>query len=183
MKSKLLEQKTYETKTPKTIIFGDPMYFEDYEDEPKRLKSLITDLKLTKAQLAEFVCRVVLMNERFTEEGFEFDSISLNIYLAPAEHIKTYMGGQYYTVQKETNKEIGVDSASYLLQIDDKYDEFRTGADGYWGNQTTYSRTINGKKRIDAYVINVNLPEDESMKSAEDYVKYFFQNVKEIDNV
>lgn len=182
MKSTLLEQKVYEVKTPKTIIFGDPMYFEDFEDDPKRLKSLIAELKLTKNQIAQFVSRVVIKNERFEDEGFEFDSISMNIYIAPSEHIGTYMNDQYYKVQKETTKDIGVDSACYLLQVDDNYDEFRTGADGYWGCHTTYSRTINGKKHVDAHIVSITMTEDLSMEDVEQYLKYFFKDTKEIEN-
>lgn len=42
------------------------------------------------------------------------------------------MDEKMYASQKIEQKEIGVDSARYLIDVDGRYEDIRTGGDGYW---------------------------------------------------
>ena len=50
----------FEIKYPKQILFGDPMYFEDYKDQPERLQELVVDYK----PQPEFKACVLLEGEK-----------------------------------------------------------------------------------------------------------------------
>ena len=77
---------------------------------------------------------MVLLEEK-NEQFQDFMERSMEIYLAPAETMKTYLDGMKYRAQKMKEKMIGVDTARYLLTVDDRSDEIRTGGDGCWGQR------------------------------------------------
>ncbi len=151
-------KENYKVKTPKKIIFGDPWYFEQYSGE--ELQRLVVDLNPPK----RFAARVVLEEEP-CEEYPDMMLRSMTIYLAPEQTMDTYLKNMMYTSQTETVKDIGVDTAEYYLQIDEKDDTIGTGGDGYWGEQREYSREIGGRRVLDAAVITVCMSEFETMES------------------
>lgn len=168
-------KETYKVKTPKKIIFGDPWYFEQYSGE--ELQRLVVDLNPPK----RFAARVVLEEEP-CEEYLDMMLRSMTIYLAPEQTMDTYLKNMMYTSQTETVKSIGVDTAKYYLQIDEKDDTIGTGGDGYWGEQREYSREIGGRRVLDAAVITVCMSEFETMESMRSWLGYFFQDVEQTEN-
>lgn len=76
-----------------------------------------------------------MLLEEKNEQFEDFMERSMEIYLAPAETMKTYLDGMKYRAQKMKEKMIGVDTARYLLTVDDRSDEIRTGGDGCWGQR------------------------------------------------
>lgn len=88
-----MQKETYKIKCPKHIVFGDPLYFEEYPDIMHR---------------------------------------TMTIFLAPHDHINVYLSNHKYKVQQEATKVIGVDTARYLFEVDGRYEEIRTMADGVW---------------------------------------------------
>lgn len=40
-----MRQEAYRIKCPRHILFGDPLYFEEYANNPKRLNELVVDYK------------------------------------------------------------------------------------------------------------------------------------------
>ena len=58
-----VRKEKFKIKCPKRIQFGDPMYFEDYKNEPERLKKLVVDYK----PKPEFKAGVVLTEMEYPE--------------------------------------------------------------------------------------------------------------------
>ena len=126
-----MNKEVYKIQCPEHIVFGDPLYFEQYKGQ--KLLSLVVDYKPPGHFEASLVLREQ-KNEQF--EGFM--ERSMEIYLAPAETMKTYLDGMKYKAQKMKEKMIGVDTARYLLTVDDRSDEIRTGGDGCWGSKIEF---------------------------------------------
>ena len=61
----------------------------------------------------------------------------------------------HYSNQTLTQTEIGVDSASYLLYVDDRGDTVKTGGDGFWGHVIEYKRD----SKLEAVSIELGLPD------------------------
>ena len=123
-----MNKEVYKIQCPEHIVFGDPLYFEQYKGQ--KLRSLVVDYKPP----GHFEARLVLLEQK-NEQFEDFMERSMEIYLAPAETMKTYLDGMKYRAQKMKEKMIGVDTARYLLTVDDRSDEIRTGGDGCWGQR------------------------------------------------
>lgn len=167
-------------QTPHHIVFGDPMYFEDYADDKKRLKSLVTNLTLTKAQRNEFGCVVRLSCGKKEEklpngENFSYMEKIITILMCVPKDFDVYLSDLKYTNQTVKSKEIGVDSHTYYLQVNENDDEINTNADDCWGMESLYYGKINGKRVLQAVVINIALPDEMSEKEINQYMDYFFK--------
>lgn len=170
-----MKTKIYSVDCPRRIQFGDPLYIEQYKG--KALQSLVVDCSVPKG----FVAKVVLCEE--VAEGYpDLICHSIKICLGPEKYINTYAKGCMYSNQEMTEKPIGVDSACYYINVDDKYDEIHTGADGMWGNECVFYKKISKRKVIDGIMIIIEMPEDETLESMEEKLNYFFKNVVEENN-
>ncbi len=171
---KELRKEIYHAGHPSRITFGDPYYFESFTGD--KLRSLTLDLKVPDWMEARLVLREDLMERedygdddlfaRLSED--ELKRRALVIYLAPPRTMQTYLDGMQYESQKVDEKQIGVDTACYLLRVDDRSETIHTSADGYWGSVETLYRVIDGKTCHDAVIITVEMPEDydfEAMKA------------------
>ena len=164
-------KEVYKVKPPERIVFGDPLYFEQCTEEEQ--ERLTVDYKPPNS----FRAKVVLEETQYEEYPNEiFRAIS--IYFAPSRTIDVYAEGKQYASQNYTSREIGVDSARYLLGIDGNYDIFSTGGDGCWGEYAELSRTVNGKRYIDAVIVMVLMPEYETIESMRNRMKYFFKEIE-----
>ena len=163
---KELRKEIYRVKHPDRITFGDPYYFEQFHGD--KLRRLTCDLKVPDWMDARIVLREELMERddcgdddlfaRFSED--ELKRRALVIYLAPPDTMQTYLDGMRYESQKSREKQIGVDTASYLLRVDDRTETVHTAADGYWGGVETLYHVIDGEPCHDAMIITVEMPED-----------------------
>lgn len=173
----------YKAQMPKKIVFGDPMYMEEYKG--KELAKLIVNLNTNKAKLPKnSICaiRVIEKKDSFKYEGEDipYTEVIMRIVLSPNNTATTYINEMRYSSQKYSEKEIGVDSASYYISVDNKDDVIHTGGDGYWGAEGIYYRMIQGKKVIDGIVIDITLP-SENIEEAEKYLNYFFPSAESAD--
>ena len=159
-----MKREVYSVKCPSHIQFGDPMYFERFDEE--KLSRLVGDYKPSK----DFEARVVL-----EENGIEDSKMVL--YLARYGLIDTYMKGYMYETQKQKGKLIGVDTVAYLLNIDGRTDVIDTGGDGYWGDCQEFYHTHKGKEFLDAVIITVIMPEFENFASMKGRLQYFFKDI------
>jgi hypothetical protein len=153
------------------------LYLEQYADDKKKLDSLIMDISISKPKQ---VCGVRISSTKKHDEEYNFDYAENIIEIAIGgnlEEMKTYINGMHYTSQTVKTKDLGVDTACYQLSVDDNYDEFHTGADGYWGGVYTFKRA----NRIDGYYIDIAMPEDLSFEDMQKYVEYFFDEVQKAD--
>ena len=161
----------YKVKPPERIVFGDPMYFE--QCKKGELKRLTVDYKPPDS----FRAKVVLEETPYEECPDEMFR-AMSIYFAPSQTIDVYAQGKQYESQDYISRDIGVDSARYLLGMDGNYDIFSTGGDGYWGEYAELFRTVNGKQYVDAVIITVVMPEYETMEDMRKWLKYFFKEIE-----
>lgn len=164
-----MRKEIYSVKCPKRFQFGDPMYFEEFKGE--KLASLVADCRLPR----HFAARVVLKEEPMEEYPDEL-SRTMTIYMAPEENLNVYMEGCMYKGQEVTEKEIGVDTAKYLINADGKYEEIHTGGDGYWGAYQEFSRGKGAYRVLDAVIITVCMPEFETFEGMQRLAGYFFSD-------
>ena len=79
-----------------------------------------------------FESRVLLTEVEFLD--FPGEKVcGMSVYMALKETIETYAEGMMYEGQEVSTKEIGVDTARYLMIVDGHSDTIHTGGDGYWG--------------------------------------------------
>lgn len=166
LKEGFVKKEIYVVDCPTHIRFGDPMYFERFEGQ--KLERLVVDCKVPK----NFVARVVLREQPI--EGLPGEMLdTMTLYMAPERTISTYMDGYCYKGQEVEQKEIGVDTVTYLFEADGRYEEFNTEGDGYWGESREFSRIRDGRSIIDAAVITVCMPETRGFEDMRRLVHYF----------
>lgn len=171
LKEGFVKKEIYVVDCPTHIRFGDPMYFERFKGQ--KLDRLVVDCKVPK----NFVARVVLQEQPIEDlPGEMLDTMTL--YMAPERTISTYMDGYCYKGQEVEQKEIGVDTVTYLFEADGRYEEFNTEGDGYWGESREFSRIRDGRSIIDAAVITVCMPETRGFEDMRRLVHYFFQGAQ-----
>ena len=171
LKEEIVKKEIYVVDCPTHIRFGDPMYFERFEGQ--KLERLVVDCKVPK----NFVARVVLREQPI--EGLPGEMLdTMTLYMAPERTISTYMDGYCYKGQEVEQKEIGVDTVTYLFEADGRYEEFNTEGDGYWGESREFSRIRDGRSIIDAAVITVCMPETRGFEDMRHLVHYFFQGAQ-----
>lgn len=171
LKEGFVKKEIYVVDCPAHIRFGDPMYFERFEGQ--KLERLVVDCKVPK----NFVARVVLREQPI--EGLPGEMLdTMTLYMAPERTISTYMDGYCYKGQEVEQKEIGVDTVTYLFEADGRYEEFNTEGDGYWGESREFSRIRDGRSIIDAAVITVCMPETRGFEDMRRLVHYFFQGAQ-----
>ena len=183
---KELRRETYHVNHPSRITFGDPYYFEQFRGD--KLRRLTYDLKVPDWMEARLVLREDLMERedygdddlfaRFSED--ELQRRALVIYLAPSDTMQTYLDGMQYEAQKSKEKQIGVDTAYYLLRVDGRTETVHTAADGYWGCVETLYRFIDGTARHDAVIITVEMPEDYDFEAMKALAGRCFENLRPV---
>ena len=86
-------KETYKIKRPDHIVFGDPLYFEQFKGA--RLKKLVTDYHvLTKFDTA----RLVLEEKSFSNCP-DMMNRTMTLYFAPEKHLDVYLSEQLYAGQ------------------------------------------------------------------------------------
>lgn len=170
----MVRTETFRVKCPSHIVFGDPSYFEEFTGA--KLKSLVVDYKPSQF----FEARLVLQ-EREMEDFPDCMLRTMTLYMAPKETINTYLDGMMYKGQEITVKDIGVDTASYLIEVEGRSDIIHTGGDGYWGDYVEYTHTYREKqKMMDAVTITIVIPESESFESMKQLADYFFEDMQPV---
>ncbi|MFR3755437.1 MAG: hypothetical protein ACLTW9_30005 [Enterocloster sp.] len=166
-----MKKEIYVVDCPTHIQFGDPMYFEHFEDQ--KLERLVVDCNVTK----NFVARVVLQEQPIEElPGEKLDTMTL--YMAPERTISTYMDGYCYKGQDVEQKEIGVDTATYLFEVDGRYEEFKQKEMVTGEKAVNFPGSRDGRSIIDAAVITVCMPEPQGFEDMRRLVHYFFQGAQ-----
>lgn len=166
-----MKKEQYAVKCPARIRFGDPMYYEEYKG--KRLSELVADIQPPKG----FAARVVLSEEPLKEMPVFMDR-QMKIFIAPEQTMNTYVDGYKYENQKHKEKQIGVDSACYQLEVDGKNLEIYTGGDGYWGNTIEITHMQNKKQVADAFIITATVPECKDFQEMREMVTSLFADAQ-----
>lgn len=168
-----MKKKIYKVKCPKHIVFGDSLYFEEYTG--KKLASLVADYKLPPRLEAR-----VLLEEKPMEEYPEYMDRTMTICVAPAQTVDVYADGKMFEGQEIVQKDIGVDTAEYIIHIDGRYERLHTWGDGYWGSCQELYRQHDDRKLLDALIITVGIPDSENFEDMQRMTGYLFENAREI---
>lgn len=169
-----MRKEIYKVKCPKRIVFGDPMYFEEFKGA--ELKRLTVDYKTSKF----FDAARLVLEEEPNEELPEYMERWMTLYLAPHQTIDVYVSEKIYPHQKVADKRIGVDTARYYLNVDGRDDEIHTGGDGWWGCFEEYYREIGKGRLYDAIVLNIAIPEQYDFEGMKELAGYFFEGMERI---
>lgn len=167
-KIKVKRELKSKVEMPTTIIVGDPIYFEEY---PNR-KDLVYDKGFRGKK--DWVGIVTLSETETEYKDMIIEGSSLKVVYAPNEEFaRVYLDDMKYKSQNIKNTQIGVDSARYLIQIDDKCHEINTGGDGYWGDISEFYR---GDK-LEGIMIDMELGDIYSFNDHREIIEYLF-NIK-----
>lgn len=162
-----MKREIYKVNCPKHIVFGDPMYINSKDEESKEL---VADFKPPRS----FEARVILEEDEDQEK-------SIYIYLAPKEIINLYSIKKKYDFQKETIKNIRIDTAQYDICIDDRIQPVKTYGDGCWGYYYDIYHYCNSQKMIDVILLIIDMPEDINFKEMKEILKYLCEGIKAIN--
>ena len=173
LEPKLLRREIFRAACPKRIVVGDPDYFET--EPPERLKKLVVDYMPPRS----YEARVVLSQYEIRNYGV-YQANSVQIYAAPEKDVDLYASGKMRGNQRIEQKEIGVDTARYIMEIDDRWEELHTGADGCWGDAFTYFHTRNGRKQVDGKMIMLTMPEEVSFEEMKRIMDTLFAGLQPV---
>lgn len=139
----------------KKIRIGDPMYFEDGDAITHTYTRSFRGKSNWVAKLEIVENKVTCPPDQYIKEEFEFEDISFRLYLA---YDKTMLNlienNKLYSTQKEKVTELGVDSASYILDVNNVDVVIYTGADGSIGYVCEYYT----KNKLDAVAMEITMP-------------------------
>lgn len=171
-----MREEKYRIKCPKHVLFGDPSYFEEYENDIERLRKLVVDYRPDPS----FAAGMILREEPHPEEK-SYILLSVNLYFAPEQRLETYMKDLMFKGQDMEEKGIGVDTAQYLIEVDGRYEEINTGGDGWWGRNLEFTHRIGAKKALDASVVTIWMPEDETFEGMKKLAGYLFEDLRPLE--
>ena len=133
---KIIRESVHSIKPFKHIRIGDPFYFEKIEqkgDKPNRYTKLVCDTKTSCCKVGAVIIKEVEITDEMLPDPFI--NINVDIFLAKdEEQLEIYKSGRWYG--EDTQKrdyELGCDTARFEIEVDGRYDEVHTGADGYYG--------------------------------------------------
>lgn len=140
---------------PKKIKIGDPMYFEEgnglqytYNKSYRGKADWHCSLEIVENSIS-------YMSDIPGEGETSFNDISFTAYMAYDEKMLSLIKqNKLYSTQKEKVTQLGVDTASYILDINNFDVTIRTGGDGMIGYVCEYYT----KTRLDAVVVEVTMP-------------------------
>lgn len=150
---KILAEVSTTIKMPKKIYVGDPMYFEEFdEDELKRL----TYSKSFRGKSNWVGCITITESEDSFESGGKtvtFKDSDYTICLAPNNPLlEVYKEGNILKSHRKKQLDIGVDTACYVIGIDDRELIIDTMSDGFIGD---VFELYKGSK-LDGIIINLS---------------------------
>lgn len=173
IQEKVLRREIYKVKTPKKILIGDPLYFEEYTGE--KLKCLVAAYMPPDF----FSARVVLTEIELM--GFSKETVcAMDIHLAQEPLVDIYAKGMMCQEDEIISKDIGVDTAEYIMEVDGRQDIVYTGSDGYWGVCEEFSYKENTERLVRGVSIRMSMPEFDSYDDVKRRVKYLFEDVQKI---
>ena len=136
---KIIKEDIIDVKGTTKLIVGDPMYLDRIADgtDDGAEKELVFDGNISAAPLGKLRIRQL----HAIEEGLEFDTIEVNVFQASKPSLfNVYLADKYYPDAVKKDVELGCDTARFTIETKFGYDEFHTGADGYYGHMSQYKQ-------------------------------------------
>lgn len=166
-------QKNFSCKGIKELIIGDPMYLDGLDTASPKDKEALLSLIFREKVPSSFKGKYSVSKEHMVlEDGFKYDEISVVIALArdikigKEELVDVFLDNRLVktndciTVYHE-ERLLGCDTATFVIQTGHCFDEFKTGADGYYGDCLKESAAVKGeRKKLYGYVIRISLDAD-----------------------
>lgn len=159
---------------PNSITIGDPSYFDDEYAIKYTYNKRFRGKSNWKCYLELLEDNVVYLPDDYCKEEMEMEDRYIKMYLAYDEKMLDLLKeGKMYSRQKIKTTEIGVDTASYILEINGEGDCVKTGGDGCWGSVVEY---YTGTK-LEAIKIELGLPSDygKSFEEHKTFIESIFQ--------
>lgn len=175
----------FKFQTPTNVRIGDELYFDQVSNDPKML-----DLIFDKCIPPYFISGIKIAEMEHEEDLAPWTKVI--IAFAPNKKIKIlndskdetyddllniYLAGFQLEDCNDNNKDLGCDTASFDIYVDNRYYHINTMADGFYGNVSTY-RTKDNKSTL-GIVVTIWL--DSAAYDYEEVInifKYIF-NIKE----
>ena len=133
-KRTLIKKETAKISMPKSIVIGDPMYFEDKVGLQYTYERNFRGKSSWKGELHLIEDDVVYPPDKYIDKELKIKDVYMKAYFGYNEDIlRLVLDGMWYKGQKRKNIDIGVDTASYIFEINGVGDIIKTGADGCWG--------------------------------------------------
>lgn len=151
-----MKKEFFYVKAPKKLIIGDPMYLEDIENN--RDIGAEKQLSFIRKRLPkDMICKIVIEEKEEKNKDHFFKTIYVKIMAVKNIHniemFNVFESDKWYPSLISKKGELGCDTACFSIETDNEYLDFRTGADGYYGDYFIHKNT-------DAYCINLALDPD-----------------------
>lgn len=137
----LIKEETFDVMGATKISVGDPAYFEEMEAgcTNLNLKKLTYNGPILGAPLSKM--KIQLNRVEYESEWGNGDYENIDVFINQAATDKVldlYMNNKYYPALVREEHDLGCDTARFILETKTpkgiNYDEFHTGADGYYGS-------------------------------------------------
>lgn len=168
----------FKVEAPTRLIIGDPWYLEAIDNKEDR--GCEKQLCLIKKRLPKDMdVEVIIEEKEETYENMTFSSVYIDIIGVTNKWdgfkkdiiTNAIKSGKYHPKLVSKTGELGCDTACFGVETNKTYYEFRTGADGYYGNYMTY-------KNNELYHVNLSLDADLfDFNEVVDIMKYLFKEV------
>lgn len=121
------------------LCVGDPYYLISIKNGTDKgcMKDLVFDGSISAAKNGKI--RIALRH--YSENDIEFDMITVTIVQGSVERmLDVYLEGKYFKDTLKEQKELGCDTACFEITTKFGFDNFDTGADGYYGTLCKYKQ-------------------------------------------
>lgn len=177
-----MRNERFNVKTPIKLIIGDPMYLEAIENKTDR--GCEKEITFIRKQMPANVETTIIVKEvedicNFDGKEIAFSVINVNIIGisnrynedSKARILDAFINGQYYPSLLKKQGELGCDTACFVMETNLGYEEFHTGADGYYGCYMLYKDSL-------AYNIELSLSTDMfDFDNVVKTMKYLFKEI------
>ena len=189
MEKKLKTRTMLKGKAPSSLLIADEYYLEQLAKKglSKKDKDAYKSLIFDKKKIGKTWEVVIFVdNVDYFYDGMTLPMVDFTIGLAPCFVVCGMKLAEVYAksccmksnVRVEyiaTQKDLGCDTASFSITAGDKYEEFSTGADGYYGDVVEYKKKLlleeNSKPQDFGFKISLGF--DGDLFDSEEIVKTF----------
>lgn len=123
------------------LCVGDPYYLINIKNgtDKGRMKDLVFDGSISAAKYGKM--QIALRHYYYFDSDIEFDMITVTIVQGSVERmLDVYLEGKYFKDTLKEQKELGCDTACFEITTKFGFDNFHTGADGYYGTLCKYKQ-------------------------------------------
>lgn len=135
----ILHEEILDVKGTTKLTIGDPMYLDAIANNTCTgdEKHLVFDGNISAAPMG----KMKLQKIHGKENGIEYDMINVTVFQAARPPImNTYLKDMHYPDAIKKDIDLGCDTASFTIETKYGYDEFHTGADGFYGHIYQYKQ-------------------------------------------